>query len=287
VESFEDYRTLLFSIAYRMTGSVMEAEDLVQDTFLRYQAVNAAQITSLRAFLITIITRLAINALESARFRRENYIGPWLPEPILTTANPQLVQPTDRESAYDSISSAFLLLLERLTPLERAVFVLKEVFDYTYVEIAQILDRSEAACRKLGTRAKKHVTEGQPRFSVSKEHYQEVIEHFLHACETGNLEALVALLAQEATIYSDGGGKAKAGTRPVSGAEIVARFILGGLRVIADENYSWEVVELNGRPAIVVRIAGIAFGVVQFELGDCSHIAEIHFITNPDKISHL
>jgi RNA polymerase sigma-70 factor (ECF subfamily) len=285
--SFENYRTLLFSIAYRMTGSVMEAEDLVQDTFLRYSTVNAAQITSLRAFLITIITRLAINALESARFRRENYIGPWLPEPILTAAHPQLVQPADRENDYDSISSAFLLLLERLTPLERAVFVLKEVFDYTYVEIAQILDRTEAACRKLGTRAKKHITEGHPRFSVSTEHYQQVIEHFINACETGNLEALVALLAQEATIYSDGGGKAKAGTRPVSGAEIVARFILGGLRVIADQNYIWEVVELNGRPAIVVRIAGKAFGVVQLELSDCNHIAEIHFITNPDKIGHL
>jgi RNA polymerase sigma-70 factor, ECF subfamily len=179
LESFENYRTLLFSIAYRMTGSVMEAEDLVQDTFLRYSAVNTAQIRSLRAFLITIITRLAINALESAHFRRENYFGSWLPKPVPTASNPQLVQPVDRESTYDSISSAFLLLLERLTPLERAVFVLKEVFDFPYAEIAQILDRTEVACRKLGARAKKHVTQGNPRFTVSMEHYQQVVEHFL------------------------------------------------------------------------------------------------------------
>jgi RNA polymerase sigma-70 factor, ECF subfamily len=158
LESFENYRTLLFSIAYRMTGSVMEAEDLVQDTFLRYSAVNTAQIRSLRAFLITIITRLAINALESAHFRRENYFGSWLPKPVPTASNPQLVQPVDRESTYDSISSAFLLLLERLTPLERAVFVLKEVFDFPYAE---------------------HVTQGNPRFTVSMEHYQQVVEHFL------------------------------------------------------------------------------------------------------------
>jgi RNA polymerase sigma-70 factor (ECF subfamily) len=197
------------------------------------------------------------------------------------------VQPSDRENTYDSISSAFLLLLERLTPLERAVFVLKEVFDYTYAEIAQILDRTESACRKLGTRAKKHVTEGRPRFTISMAQYQQVIDNFIDACETGNLEALVEVLAQEAIIYSDGGGKATAGTKPVSGAEIVARFILGGMRVIADQNYTWEVVELNGRPAIVVRIAGKAFGVVQFELSDYNHIAEIHFITNPDKIRHL
>ena len=177
--------------------------------------------------------------------------------------------------------------MERLTPLERAVFLLREVFDYSYDEIAQILERSESACRKLGTRAKKHVTEERPRYSVSTEHYQEIVESFLEACQTGNLEGLIGLLAQDATIYSDGGGKAKAGTRPVCGHEIVARFIIGGMRVIAGEDYSWEVIELNGKPAIVVRIGGQAFGIVQLELIDQKHIGEIHFITNPDKIGHL
>jgi RNA polymerase sigma-70 factor (ECF subfamily) len=286
-EPFETYRPLLFSIAYRMTGSVMEAEDLVQDTYLRYSAVDAEQITSLRAFLTTIITRQAINVLESSRIRRETYIGPWLPQPLLTTGDLKLVHPSDQDGLSDSISTAFLLMLERLTPLERAVFLLKEVFDYTYGEIAQILDRTESACRKLGTRAKQHVREQRPRFTVSTEHYHQVIESFINACQSGNLDGLVTLLTAEATIYSDGGGKAKAGTRPVTGHEIVARFIIGGLRVIADQDYTWTILELNGRPAIVVRINGKAFGVVQFELSTTQKIESIHFITNPEKINHL
>ena len=165
--------------------------------------------------------------------------------------------------------------------------MLREVFDYRYDEIAEILNRSEAACRKLGTRAKQHIGDHRPRFSVSNEHYQEVIERFLDACTTGNMAALIELLAQDATIYTDGGGKAVAGTRPVSGREIVAQFILGGLRVIAGQAYSWDVKELNGRPAVVVRIEGKAFGVVQFELNDQQHIEAIYFLTNPDKIGHL
>ncbi|KAB2857169.1 MAG: RNA polymerase sigma-70 factor [Anaerolineae bacterium] len=287
METFETYRSLLFSIAYRMTGSVMEAEDLVQETYLRIQAADATQITSYRAFLTTIITRLAINVLNSSRERREHYIGPWLPEPMLTANNPHLVHPVERDDAFDSISTAFLLLLETLTPLERAVFLLKEVFDYRYEEIAQILDRTEAACRKLGTRAKQHILDKRPRFVVSTEQYQRVIDSFLNACQTGDLEGLISLLTQDAIIYSDGGGKAVAGTRPVGGQEIVARFILGGLRVIADHAYTWDIMELNGRPAIVVRVEGKAFGVVQFELSGHQLIDEIHFITNPDKIGHL
>ena len=180
-----------------------------------------------------------------------------------------------------------MILLEQLTPLERAVFLLKEVFDYSYGELAQILDRSEAACRKLGTRAKQHLSAGRPRFPVSTAEYQAIVGRFLEACQTGDLEGLVVLLAQEATITTDGGGKAVAGTRPVRGQEIVARFILGGLRMIADQPYSWEMVELNGRPGIVVRVGGQAFGVVQFELGDRAHIQDIHFVTNPDKLRHL
>lgn len=281
-QDFEDYRTLLFSIAYRMTGSVMEAEDLVQETYLRYQAAEPAAIRSPRAYLTTIITRLAINVLNSARVQRESYLGPWLPEPLLTAD-----QPDEQANKVESISVAFLRLLERLTPLERAVYLLKEVFDYRYDEIAQILDRSEAACRKLGTRAKQHLNDERPRFEVSNTHYEVVLDRFLDACATGDMASLIDLLAQDATIYSDGGGKAIAGTRPVSGAEIVAQFILGGLRQIADQDYSWEVTELNGRPAVVVRIGEMAFGVVQLELSDAAHIGEIHFITNPDKIRHL
>jgi RNA polymerase sigma-70 factor (ECF subfamily) len=284
---FEEYRMLLFSIAYRMTGSVMEAEDLVQETYLRYRAVDPAKIVSHRALLTTIISRLAINLLNSARVRRESYVGPWLPEPVLTAEQPQLVYPSERDELYDSISSAFLLLLERLTPLERVVFVLREVFDVPYSEIAEILERSEAACRKLGARAKKHLAERRPRYAISKQQYHALIDSFLDACQSGNLQGLMDLLAQEATIYSDGGGKARAGTRPVSGQEVVARFILGGLRSIAGESYSWQVMELNDRPAIVVQIGGRTFGVIHFDLNDRQQIEEIHFITNPDKIGHL
>ena len=299
MQEFEEYRPLLFSIAYRMTGSVMEAEDLVQETYLRYMSVAPAEIVSHRALLTTIITRLAINLLKSARIRRESYVGPWLPEPVLTANNPQLVHPTpgnlgddaQSDEVYDSISSAFLLLLERLTPLERVVFVLHEVFDISYPEIAQILERTEAACRKLGARAKKHLTERRSRFVISKPQYHALIDSFVDACQSGNLEALMGLLAQEATIYADGGGKARAGTRPVSGQELVARFILGGLRSIAGEAYRWKIMELNDRPAIVVQIVDQivdrTFGVIHFDLNHRQEIAEIHFITNPDKIGHL
>jgi RNA polymerase sigma-70 factor (ECF subfamily) len=241
--------------------------------------------------LTAIITRLAVNLLKSARIRLESYVGPWLPEPVVTVDNPQLVRPSlrieRRDEAYDSISSAFLLLLERLTPLERVVFVLHDVFDFPYNEIAQIVERSEAAYRKLGTRAKKHITEQRPRFAVSMQQYHDVIDSFLDACQSGNLQGLMDLLAQEATIRSDGGGKARAGTRPVSGQELVARFILGGLRTIAGEQYIWQVMELNNRPAILVQIGGHNFGVIQFELNNQQQIEEIHFITNPDKIGHL
>jgi RNA polymerase sigma-70 factor (ECF subfamily) len=287
METFEQHRMLLFSIAYRMTGSVMEAEDLVQETYLRYQSADSTEIRSHKAFLTTIITRLAINVLNSSRVQRESYVGPWLPEPLLTAADPQLVNPAEQADVADSISSAFVFLLERLTPLERAVFLLRDVFDYPYAEIAHILDRSEAAVRKLGARARHHIGRGEPRFSVASEHYVTVIDSFVHACQTGDMDGLIDLLAQDATMYADGGGKAPAGTRPISGPEIVARFIIGGLRVIADQQYTFDVMELNGRPAIVVRIGGKAFGVVQFELIDESHIGEIHFITNPDKIAHV
>ena len=192
-----------------MTGSVMEAEDLVQESYLRYLAVDPAQIVSHRALLTTIITRLAINLLNSARLRRQSYIGPWLPEPVLTADNPQIAHPAAQDNLYDSISSAFLLLLEQLTPLERVVFVLHEVFDLPYPEIAEILERTEAACRKLGTRAKKHMAERRPRFAISNQHYHAVIESFVDACQSGKLQELMDLLAQEATIYSDGGGKAR------------------------------------------------------------------------------
>jgi RNA polymerase sigma-70 factor, ECF subfamily len=287
VENFETYRSLLFSIAYRMTGSVMEAEDLVQETYLRYSAIDPAEIASHKAFLTAIITRLAINVLTSSRARRENYFGIWLPEPVMTANDLVLLRPSERENAYDTISTPFMVLLERLTPPERAVFLLREAFDYPYKEIAEILGRSEAACRKLGLRAKQHLAGQAARSLVSTEHYHQVIARFLDACQNGNMEGLIDLLVQDATIYSDGGGKAPAGNRPVSGHEIVAKFILGGLRVIADQAYTWDVLELNGRPAIVVRIHGKAFGVVQFELSDAHHIGEIHFITNPDKIGHL
>lgn len=287
MDTFEEYRGLLFAIAYRMTGSVMEAEDLVQETYLRYSTSDLAAIRSHRAFLTTIVTRLAINRLESSRYKREQYIGPWLPEPVLTADHPFLVQSANEDTPDDSISAAFLLLLERLTPPERAVFLLYEVFDYRYDEIAQILERTEVSCRKLGTRAKQALRRDTPRFTVTIADYEAVIDRFLTACQTGDVQGLMNLLAQEATMYSDGGGKATAGTKPISGSEIVAHFIIGGLRVIADQAYTWEVVELNGRPAIVVRIQQTPFGVVQFDLTDTTHIGEVHFITNPDKIRHL
>src|SRR3954466_16146302 len=203
---FEAYRPLMFSIAYRMLGSVTEAEDIVQEAYLRYQATPTDEIVSHKAFLSTIVTRLCLNQLQSARAQREAYIGPWLPEPVLTGVDERFA-PLQQAELHESLALAFLVLLEQLTPLERAVFLLREVFDYDYAEIAAIVGKAEAACRQLLRRAKQHIADHRPRFKPTPEAHRQILTHFLQAVGSGELAGLLAMLADDVELWADGGGK--------------------------------------------------------------------------------
>lgn len=284
-ESFEAYRPLLFSIAYRMLGSVMEAEDMVQEAYLRYRATPPESIQSEKSFLTTVVTRLCLDQLKSARVQRETYIGPWLPEPLLTDGASLLSSPMNYVSAQESISMAFLVLLESLTPLERAVFLLREVFDYEYAEIAKIVDKEEAACRQLFSRAKKHIANNRPRFKSTPEEHRQMLDSFMHAIADGELEGLMNLLAEDVGWWSDGGGKVTAATRPVHGREAVARLIFA-LQRFAPENVVTEIAEVNGRPALIFRVEGKVTGVLAFDVSD-NLIRQFRFVVNPDKLKHL
>ncbi|HEY6408976.1 MAG TPA: sigma-70 family RNA polymerase sigma factor, partial [Ktedonobacteraceae bacterium] len=238
VESFESYRSYLFAIAYRMLGSAMDAEDMVQETYLRYQTTSPETILSLKAYLTTIISRLCVDQLHLAHRTREQYLGPWLPEPILTAEALDTVSLEERVDRQESISLAFLLLLEQLQPVERAVFLLREVFEYDYGEIATFLGKSEVACRQGFSRAKKHLADHLPRFAASPSTQRQLLTSFLQAVLAGEMSTLMTMLAEDVTLWADGGGKVKgAATRPIFGREAVARFSLGANRRFLPEDY--------------------------------------------------
>src|SRR5947207_3389263 len=241
VESFESYRSYLFAIAYRMLGSAMDAEDMVQETYLRYSATPPDSITSLKAFLTTIITRLCMDQLQLARRKRDGYRGPWLPEPLITPEALEAVSLEEHVDQEESISLAFLLLLEQLQPVERAVFLLREVFEYDYAEIASFLGKSEVACRQWFSRAKKHLGDYRPRFQASPDTQKQMLTGFLKAIQTGEMTPLMNMLAEDVTMWTDGGGRAKgAATRPITGREAVARFSLSASKRFLTEGASVE-----------------------------------------------
>ena len=284
MEQFESYRPLMFSIAYRMLGSVTEAEDMLQNAYLRYREMPAGSIASPKAFLSTVVTRLCLNNLQAARAQRESYLGPWLPEPLLTEDDPG--SPTSQAEKLESISMAFLVLLERLTPVERAVFLLREVFDYPYPEIAEIVGKEEVSCRQIFSRAKKFIASQRPRFTPSSEHHEQLLQQFVEAVEEGDLDGLTQLLASDATLWTDGGGKVRgAATRTLQGQEIVARFIIASQRLI-QTMFTTEITQVNGEPAIVLRIDSHPFSVVSVTIAQ-QHIVEVRVIANPDKLKHL
>ncbi len=289
MESFEDYRTHLFAIAYRMLGSAMDAEDMVQETYLRLQATPAdtrESIVSLKAYLTTILTRLCLNQLQSARRRHEQYVGPWLPEPISTgraSTAADAANPEERMELYESVSLAFLVLLEELPPIERAVFLLRDVFDYEYVEIAAFLGKSEVACRQAASRAKKHLAEHRPRFTPSQEMQREMLASFLRAVRSGDMDGLMTLLADDVTLWADAGGKVRqAPLRPIVGRDAVARLSVGTVRFLP-EGYTSEIAEINGQPAVVIRAGGHAFSVIAVEV-DGQRIRTVRVIANPEKL---
>ncbi|MEZ4862158.1 MAG: RNA polymerase sigma-70 factor [Caldilineaceae bacterium] len=280
LQIFEAHRPLLFSIAYRMLGSVMEAEDAVQEGYLRYMATEATTIKAPKAFLCTVVTRLCLDQLKSARVRREHYVGPWLPEPLATEAAPD-----ELLARHESIATAFLVLLESLSPVERAVFLLREVFDYSYRDIAAMVEKSEANCRQLYSRAKQHLRAHAPKPMTPPPEHRQVVEQFIAALGQGDAARLTALLAEDAVLISDGGGKVAAATRPLAGRATILRFLLG-IRGKQPPGVTVEVREFNSAQAMVVRIDGKLSSIFQFHVV-AGQIHAFHIIRNPEKLRHL
>ena len=283
IETFDRNRPLLFSIAYRMLGSVMEAEDVVQEAFLRWQEVPEDEVRSPSAYLSTVVTRLCIDRLRSARARREQYVGPWLPEPLMEEKAPEISGSADLD---DSLSMAFLVLLESLTPVERAVFLLREVFDYDYTEIASLVGKSEANCRQISRRARQSVAARRPRFESSPEQEERLLDSFLRASLSGDMEALLALLSEDVTLYSDGGGKTQAALKSIYGADRVTRF-LSGIMKKAPPAFSVRQTRVNGRPGFVGYFRdGSPQSVVTLDVGEGT-ITAIRLVVNPEKLGNV
>jgi RNA polymerase sigma-70 factor (TIGR02957 family) len=283
----DELRPGAFAIAYRMLGSVSEAEDVVQEALLRvHRALEAGErLVSPRAFMATVTTRLAINELRSARARRERYVGDWLPEPIVTDGEDD---PVEHAEMADSLSVAMLVLLEALSPEQRAVLLLHDVFDYRYPEIAEILGKSEDNVRQLGARARRHVQQRRPRFQTSREQRDELARRFFAAAQQGDLAGLEALLAHDVELTGDGGGKVPALGRTLRGRARIARTLLNWVRVAGRvPGVSWHPVEVNGGAGAVIRDAEArVIGVWALEIADGEIIA-IRSVVNPDKLSHL
>jgi RNA polymerase sigma-70 factor (ECF subfamily) len=282
-EEFEELRPLLFAIAYRILGSVAEAEDAVQEAWLRYES-TPAQPTSAKAFLSAVVTRISIDVLRSARVRREQYAGPWLPEPLLTDP---YADPERSAELADSVSMAALLLLERLSPPERAVFVLRDVFGFGFPEIASAVGRSEAACRQLAVRARHHMDAGRPRFEADRREREELAARFFDAVRDGDVDGLKELLAADVQMVGDGGGKAPAFAKGVAGADNVARVLASVFPLLAKVDARMEPREVNGQPGAILRDRGgkVVAALTLDVLG--GRIQTIRSVISPDKLGHL
>ncbi|MBO0789946.1 MAG: RNA polymerase sigma-70 factor [Ktedonobacteraceae bacterium] len=285
MDHIQTYRPLLFSIAYRMTGYASQAEDIVQDAYLRYQQADQAAIQSPKAYLTTIVTNLSLNYLKSAHSQREEYIGVWLPEPILT-ALPEGESLEETYEQQETISLAFLVLLEALTPPERAVFLLHEVFDYSFAEIAEIIEKTTEHCRQLFHRAKSHIAEKRHRVSVSPTNQRQLTESFVAACKSGNLATLTKLLASDVMAWADGGGKVRARLSPVSGQELVARRFIFALMHRVPADHVLFIDEINGAPAILSWGDGHLNWVQTLDIRD-NVIVGLYTLVNPDKLAFL
>jgi RNA polymerase sigma-70 factor (ECF subfamily) len=284
IDPFLEHRPLLFGIAYRMLGSVAEAEDAVQDTFLRWKRVAGKkdEIRSSKAWLVATVTRLSIDRLRSAQRQREQYFGVWLPEPLMATTDDSHNPPA---ALADSLSTAFMVMLETLTPEERAVFILREAFDYQYSEISAIVGKSEANCRQIARRAKEHLSQPGSRRPVDPDQAEKLVQQFLSACRDGDVGSLMAVLAEDSTLWSDGGGRVRAALRPIQGAERIARFLLGIQKNIpVDAEFRLE--HFNGGIGILMVSAGVPVSVATFSVVS-GQIDGIYIVGNPQKLQHL
>ncbi|WP_187977549.1 RNA polymerase sigma-70 factor [Mycetocola sp. JXN-3] len=279
-EVFAEHRSLLFTIAYEITGSAVEAEDVVQESFLRWSAADRSAIENPRAYLAKIVTRQALNALRAAQRRREDYIGPWLPEPLLTTPDV-----ADHAELGESLSFAMLVVLETLSPEERAVFVLREVFDFPYAEIAEATEKSVVAVRQISSRARAHVRARRPRFDVDTRRQRAVADRFLTALQGGDVQSLMDVLAPGAVLLSDGGGRVSAARKPVLGAENIVRFLLGiAQKPLPDMRI--EPASVNGMPAVIVW-SGDRVDLVALVESDRDRVSAVYLVRNPDKLGAL
>ncbi|MFJ3583547.1 RNA polymerase sigma-70 factor [Streptomyces sp. NPDC090127] len=279
---FQEHRPLLHGVAYRMLGRAADAEDVVQDAWLRWTAADREDVREPRAYLVRITTRLALDRLRQVQARREAYVGPWLPEPVLTDYGPSASDTAERAVLADSVSLAVLVVLESLSPLERAVFVLREAFGFPYAQIATVLDRSEAAVRQLAGRARRHVDEGRPRYDVDPAERRDLTERFLAAAADGDLDGLLALLAPDVRLVGDSGGKSKAPLRVIDGADKVGRFLLA-VASGAEAAFEVRIAEVNGGPGLLVLDGGKPDSVFQIEVRD-GRVQCVYIVRNPDKL---
>jgi RNA polymerase sigma-70 factor (ECF subfamily) len=284
IDGFLEHRPLLFSIAYRMLGGVAEAEDAVQDTFLRWKNATEKgdEIRSSKAWLVATITRLSIDRLRTAQRKREQYFGVWLPEPLM----PSHIDSGERNAALtDSISTAFMVMLETLTADERAIFILREAFDYDYREISSIVGKSQANCRQIAGRAKEHLSQRRQRSPIDPAKAETLVQQFLAACRNGDMSSLLAVLADDSTITTDGGGRVRSAPQPIHGAKRVARFLLG-IQANVPRGSDFSLEPVNGGVGILVVSSGAPISVVTFGFSG-ERIADIYAVSNPDKLRHL
>lgn len=278
--TFEEHRPGLERLAYRMLGSLADADDVLQEAYLRWARADRAAVASPRAYLYATVTRLCIDQRRAVEARKEGYVGPWLPEPVVEAGGPG---PADRAEAAEAVSLAFLVVLESLSPVERAAYLLRRVFDYGYAEIAAVLGRSEPACRQLVSRAEERVREQRPRFDPDPAAAERITEAFLRACATGDLDGLVGLMAADAVAYSDGGGKVPAALAPVRGADRVARFFLGLMKK-APPGLEFRRVRVNGQPGVMTLLGGQVVNVLTLDVVD-GRVAAVFIVRNPDKLA--
>jgi len=284
-ESLDEHRPLLFAIAYRMLSTVSDAEDMVQETYLRWRRALATgeMIANPKGWLTTTVTHLCIDQLRSARARHEEYIGPWLPEPIVTGP---AADPAEGVALAESLSLAFLTVLERLNPVERAIFLLHDVFGYEFAEIAPIVEREAANCRQIARRARASIQRARPRFPLQPGERERLTREFMRACTVGDLPALVATLADDITVWSDGGGRVQAARKPVRGAEKAARFLLHIVADGAAHGVTFTATTVNGQPGVLIGAPDGPYGVVALDIA-AGRIREIDIVVNPEKLRHL